>query len=419
MSDDPKGNARVRFARHLRRIREDREVSVAQVQRDTQISRAQIESFESGRLFDQESMNEVYLRAFVRAYAETLEIAPTVVLDHLNHALEGRYEDGLLVEFLGVPPSLAEEEGTSQEEENEDSSADSDNKRDSESESPPTEETLDEGAEHRESSETVQDVPDGGDQEKERVAGDLDESIESTPSWFNEEGDVSEETSESDTVPIDKGDQPSPTSWKSSPSPLAERLLSLAGMWRRRRREIVVVGIAIILLLLVVGGLVFFSDGGSGESADVQSSPTAGLDESKVAGGAVPDTTDSQAGGRPPAEVTLGDTMYVTVFADGVVRRMQARQDDDLRRPYWIEAGEALVFPFTERLILENRLDSSRVFLEQYPFPRARLDDRGRLVIDRQAAQSFVDSLRGDPVSLSVQPDTVEIRAAPSERDSV
>lgn len=94
---------------------------------------------------------------------------------------------------------------------------------------------------------------------------------------------------------------------------------------------------------------------------------------------------------------------------------MQVRQDEDLRRPYWIEEGKATVFPFTRRIMLENQLDEARLFLEQYPYPTSRTDSLGRVVIDRQTVEAFADTLRGSPATLSVEPDTVAIRTPSSE----
>ena len=109
---------------------------------------------------------------------------------------------------------------------------------------------------------------------------------------------------------------------------------------------------------------------------------------------------------RPLAQITLGDTLYATVLATSVVRELRVRQDDNLRRPYWIEEGEAMVFPFTRRITFQNQLDSLRLFLERYPYPTTRSDEQGQIVITRRTVQSFADTLRGAPVELSTSPDT-------------
>lgn len=95
----------------------------------------------------------------------------------------------------------------------------------------------------------------------------------------------------------------------------------------------------------------------------------------------------------------------------GNVQGIRLTRDSDLRRPYWIEQGEATTFPFQDQAIIERdeQIAKTRLFLEDYPYPKNRRDDRGRIVIDRQTAQAFADTLRGDPTALSVTPDTNRI----------
>jgi hypothetical protein len=56
--------------------------------------------------------------------------------------------------------------------------------------------------------------------------------------------------------------------------------------------------------------------------------------------------------------------------------------------------------------------------LEGYPYPLDRRDARGRIVITRDTAEAFVDTLRGDPVSLDVEPDTNDVPATTSPSGS-
>ena len=74
MPDAPASSARQRFARDLRRIREHREVSLASVHAATQIPEPHLESFEDGRLFEESTMTDVYLKAFVQAYADAIGV---------------------------------------------------------------------------------------------------------------------------------------------------------------------------------------------------------------------------------------------------------------------------------------------------------------------------------------------------------
>jgi hypothetical protein len=116
--------------------------------------------------------------------------------------------------------------------------------------------------------------------------------------------------------------------------------------------------------------------------------------------------------------MTLGDTLYVTVLATSDVRGIRVQQDDSLRRPYWIREGEAMVFPFARRITLQNQLDSLRLLLDQYPYPSSRTDDEGRIVITRDTAEQYADTLRGSPVPVPGSPDTVLGTAPPTESGS-
>jgi hypothetical protein len=96
-----------------------------------------------------------------------------------------------------------------------------------------------------------------------------------------------------------------------------------------------------------------------------------------------------------------------------VVAGVRVQQDDDLRRPYWIEPGEAQVFPFTRRITVENQLDSLRLFLEDYPYPTTQTNEEGRIIISRDTAEQFADTLRGAPASFPTPSDTVRIGPPP------
>jgi len=113
--------------------------------------------------------------------------------------------------------------------------------------------------------------------------------------------------------------------------------------------------------------------------------------------------------------------MFVTVLATAPVRELRVRQDDDLRRPYWIEEGDALVFPFARRITLQNQLDSLRLFLNRFSYPTTRPD--ARVVLTRDTVQQFAETLQGAPATISATPDTVPIEkpssAIPDTTDTV
>ena len=65
--------------------------------------------------------------------------------------------------------------------------------------------------------------------------------------------------------------------------------------------------------------------------------------------------------------------------------------------------GEAKAFPALNRIVLEDDLEPIRLLVEGYEYPKSRRDDQGRIVLTRDAAQAFLDSVsvEGPPVDLS------------------
>ncbi|PSQ75472.1 MAG: hypothetical protein BRD33_04130 [Bacteroidetes bacterium QH_6_63_17] len=181
--------------------------------------------------------------------------------------------------------------------------------------------------------------------------------------------------------------------------------------------------VALVLLVLALGaGIVnvyFGEEGGGGASPEPAASadlagPSAPPDTNATTDTVEADTAEAEAASssdllRRPADVRLGDTLHLSVEATSVVAGVRVQQDDDLRRPYWIEPGEAQVFPFTRRITVENQLDSLRLFLEDYPYPTTQTNEEGRIIISRDTAEQFADTLREAPASFPTPSDTVRI----------
>lgn len=396
MSDESAPSALQRFARDLRRVREQRDVSIASLHEATQVPESHIREFEEGTLYEQSRMNDVYLKAFIRAYAQTLGIPSDPVLEQLESALEEDYEGQLAAQFLDAPSSAASD--------SESSDLDA---------SPPA---------NRETE------PD--------PAADSTKSPDASPS----EGVAGEKTSsgsESGDIP----DPARPDSPSSSPqSPRSERSGSgreevasasssvdsgAQRLWNQYGGTFA--SVALVLLVLALGAglasVYFGGEGGGGPSSEPAASAdladrSAPPDTSATADTVEADTAGTEAVSsseprRPPADVRLGDTLHLTVEATSVVAGMRIQQDDDLRRPYWIEPGEAQVFPFTRRITVENQLDSLRLFLEDYPYPTTQTNDEGRIIISRDTAEQFADTLRGAPGSFPRPSDTIRIGPVP------
>jgi len=393
MPDESTSSAHKRFARDLRRIREQRGVSLSALQEATQVPVPHLEAFESGTVYEQSRMNTVYLKAFVQAYAEALELPPDPVVNQLEAAEEGDYENQLAVQFLEESPSVSDAEES------------------------PDEKATAPGSQ----SEVPLREGDHGDREGS-VKGSESGVENPVPSPRDETDGPNQKEKHSPRATAPS--QPSSDPGRSSPSGPGTASLERSSVVDTVRRVWNHYGIALgvsaaILFLVVLLGVlanVYFGGGGASTEGTASVAAESGgvPPDSVLASDTVDAEPDSTPVGqqRPPADVTLGDTLYVAVEASTVVAGMRVQQDDDLRRPYWIEAGDAEVFPFTRRITFENQLDSLRLFLENYPYPTTRTDDEGRVVISRDTAEQFVDTLRGPPATFPRPVDTVDIRSS-------
>lgn len=493
MPDETSSSAGARFSADLRQIREERGISIGEIHDSTRIARTLIESFEEGRLYDHPTYNRVYLRSFVEAYAEAVDISPAAALAGLDAALEGSYEHDLAAQYLesseqdrvdvstdqgsevssdssdvpspssGGAPTAGGPEGrggivgppravggdedapelgkerfvASAPEESQESSSETTGKEisgegeaeeDDSTSSPPETDPVPTELEDTEPSSSVED-----DAHTEAEPGDL-------PSWSKDE-EEDEDGAESSTVAHSNDDSPAepapslegaggtgivgePTkvgeagdderSGDGSPDAVASPDASGSSSAPEsthssdtRSRQVYVTGFGIVLLVLVLFGLgvAYLSSEESGEEA------ASSVPDTTVAA-AQSDTTvaeeaASEDAGPPPADLTLGERLHVTVVATSNVSDMRIRRDSDLRRPYWIQEGEAAVFPFRQQITLENELSDVELFVEGYPFPLSSEDTLGSVEITRSEVEAFADTLRGEPTTLTVPQDTI------------
>jgi len=540
MADESSVAAGKRFSRDMRLIREDRGISIDALHKETRISRTLIESFEEGGLYDHSTFNEVYLRSFVRAYAEVIDISPDEAVEGLEGALEGNYEEALAEQYLGsgsigederstektdAPHSGAEEEGDEprsaapaaggpegrggivgapraldgdsdeeteteetqddepepeeasapedepgaeeepdaeedadagveldREEDADESSSQAPLEGGSEKETGSSQEVVDRGSEAPAGSEEPTEEPDPRsdaetrsvseedaakqEESEERDAAASTDVEEDVPSWM--EGDDESERApspEGETVspeptppgegrvpppdggsgetgvvgePTALGSEEAPTEAARSgasavPEPRAHRRSGWGQFFRGEKREMVWGGIGILVVLLVLAGIgIAYFSGGSASTQERSATATP-----DTAASSAPTDTAATPSKPPPAPISLGETVNLTVLATSPVTGIRIQRDDDLERPYWIEEGEAETFPFQERVVLDNELGDIRLFVAGYPYLGGRPDTTGRLVITRSEVEAFADTLRGAPATLSVTPDTI------------
>lgn len=509
MADESRVATGKRFSSHMRQIREERGISVDELHAETRIARSLIESFEQGGLYEHDTFNEVYLRSFVRAYAEAIEISPGAALDGLDEALAETYDDALADRYLhgatpdayeekeeddldsssaeerarppaaggpegrgglvGPPralgeegPTMDEEEGQSVEEEEVPPSPEAESSEthppaqpdeDSEETEPeaapdPTSGSPSKASDSSEESEAEDTFSDDEDEvfSGAEDIGEEEEDLDARPSWMGDKTETDE-----DPVPPSASESPSPEPGQTEepPSPPAGEVggsgivgeptamgegasapetqeptgaparpaasgrSSQSSLWTRllkgEQQEILwaSVGIAVVLLVMAGLGIAFFSSGDA-STTESQSPATTVAD---TAASSNPDTTTSSNTRPPPANVTLGESIPLTILATGNVSGIRIRRDDDLRRPYWIGEGEAHVFPFEERATIENELGDIQLFLAGYPYPVSPQDTVGGIEITRSQVEAFTDTLRGAPAKLTVTPDTIPVGA--------
>ena len=103
-----------RFARDLRRIRRDRGVSLADIHDATKMAYDMIKRFEHDALIGHSQFSKVYLRLFVRGYAEYLNMDVEMALEAFELAMKGRYTGSLAQAYLGEPEEEHQEESPKQ-----------------------------------------------------------------------------------------------------------------------------------------------------------------------------------------------------------------------------------------------------------------------------------------------------------------
>ncbi|MFQ5572500.1 MAG: helix-turn-helix domain-containing protein [Rhodothermales bacterium] len=93
-----------KFADDLRRIREERGLTLKALHEETKIPLDLLEELEETGLFGHPMFNRVYLRSLLRAYATFIGIPIRIAHESLDEALLDNYDGRLAVEFLGEEP---------------------------------------------------------------------------------------------------------------------------------------------------------------------------------------------------------------------------------------------------------------------------------------------------------------------------
>jgi len=459
MSDE-KGAAEARFADHMRRIRGAREISIEDIHEKTRIAEPLIETFEDGNLSGHPTFNEVYLRSFVRSYAEVLGISPEDALAALDAALEGTYDRALVEKYLSG-------------EQRDESGGESGRLRKEDADLPRLVEPFP-GTEAVEEAEEAADdavepgFPDGfprvtrlkkaGVQNLDdlRAVDDLQSLPGIGPAYAEEirgalrslEGDKSEEEDTGEATPSEKETSPASSTGEEGEQPDGDdgdasgdgrsqapvtrsthagsfgesrSASGLASATPLGRSRLLLIGA--VALLFVAGLGMWLLSGGSEESPtdpDPTPSTTAPADPPPDSAAqaedpaAAPQTTAGPSEREPSPDPVLADTLHLTVRADSVLEPIQVQRDEDLRRPYWVNQGEQVVFPFTDQVVVEEEQDRISLFLEGHSLSMTP-DTGDQMRIDRARAEAILDTVQAPAPEWTSSPDTIPVGPPPAE----
>ena len=327
-----------RFARDMRRIREEHDVSMEDIHDQTMISVHIIESFEQDGLFEHPTFNQVYLRSFIRSYANAAGVDPEDALEHLGRALDGEYTNELAVQYLGDEPAEA---------------------------APPTTDSDDSP-----SNAAVSPSQPKGKEEDSRTRLPVEEA----------------------------GDTPSDTEDPSGREPSEEELI------QDENRRGILIGIGAILVIIIAWVLVdVFQGGNAADTSDSLEPAADSADPSQL----MPISFDSLARLTAP-RVNIGDTMYFTIIAQQRLNPIRIQRDDDLRRPYYFNRGQAGVFPARQEITISQDLGDIRLLVNGHEFPNLQAVPPP-LVLNRDSVQTFLDSTTSEPLQLVVPVDTFPV----------
>lgn len=395
-----------RFARDLRRIRRDRGVSLSDIHDATKMAYDMIKRFEHDALINHPQFNKVYLRLFVRGYAEHLNMDVEMTLQALELAIKGRYAGSLAKEYLGESEENAKEEPPKQEKKT----------RRAKPASPESDQVKGEvpsGQTEPESAETPSEKPaasDGKDASEtpapetpasEKPASKTPASKTPAPETSSAEQPAVREASAAKTSAaredISSGATPdrSPSASVSTfsfsgvttarPSKGASAQGPASGVGSAPRW--IFIGVCVVVVGLGVWSLTRM---GTGQDELAQESSLSA--ELAEPGNGMTDATS------PANDIPIqffSDTLNITVVADkGSVAPIRVTVDNDLRRPYWIDQGGSMTFRMADRIILEQQLDSVTVQVEGMSYPVSRAPGEDRATLTRDEIRSWFSSIQ-------------------------
>ena len=398
-----------RFARDLRRIRRDRGVSLADIHDATKMAYDMIKRFEHDALIGHSQFSKVYLRLFVRGYAEYLNMDVEMALEAFELAMKGRYTGSLAQAYLGEPEEEHQEESPKQKKKTgrKEPAAPG---PDQVTEATPSAQTEQESAKipHEESAEPTRQ----GDSEV-ADSGATVSAASSTEQPAAREAPLAK-TSAAREISSPKAPSPRRTSAGTSskasstanPSTGAD---AQAPAGSRPDPRWIFFGVLVVVIGLGVWGLTRVALENDVTDATVPANgmadaaiPANGMADAAIPANGMVDATvpaNGMADATVPANgipiQSLPDTLNIVIVADkGSVAPIRVTVDNDLRRPYWISRGGSMTFRMADRIILEQQLDSVTVQVEGMTYPVSRPTGEDMVTLTRDALRSWFSSIQ-------------------------
>ena len=344
MSENTIPHALNSFLSDLVEIRESKGITLNDIRVRTKVYPHIIAQFEADGLSDHPLFNVLYLKAFVRSYAEVVGISPSIAANSYQSALSGNYDRRLAIEYLGYQSQAAIS---------------------------------------------------GRDRESENVKGEgrsIHESAKGSP-------EVEQITREPPKLSFGKGINDSTQEFFANISNRSANIAQYLG--ERGILQWSVMGACLILGAYLLFKLV----SGQNESMapDISQEPGQSIQETAVTEGVEEDTIDHEVDSlvkQRENQVQLvierilgGDSLNIKVIAaSGKLDPFRARVDRDLRRPYWLEEGDSLDFWFSDQITVEDNLDKMVIVFEGVDYPIAETDSASKVVINRENARVFMYS---------------------------
>ena len=407
-----------RFARDLRRIRRDRGVSLADIHDATKMAYDMIKRFEHDALIGHSQFSKVYLRLFVRGYAEYLNMDVEMALEAFELAMKGRYTGSLAQAYLGEPEEEHQEESPKQKKKTgrkEPAAPESDQVTEATS----SEQTGQEFTKipHEESAEPTRqsdsEVPDSEVTDSEVAdsevpdsgvadSGVTDSGVAVSAASSTEQPAAREaplaKTSAAREISSPKAPSPRRTSAGTS-SKASTGADAQAPAGSRPDPRWIFLGVLVVVIGLGVWGLTRVAPADDVTDATV---PADGMTDAAAPANGMVDAAipaNGMADATIPANdipiQSLPDTLNIVIVADkGSVAPIRVTVDNDLRRPYWISRGGSMTFRMADRIILEQQLDSVTVQVEGMTYPVSPPTGEDMVVLTRDALRSWFSSIQ-------------------------